>query len=99
MSAVSALRSGQQVPAGCGMVVADLDRRFYAGAVDRMIAWGLDLLVVVLAHHYLVARGRAPLGVLVIVTTVVAVGSAFATLLGATGRRPGVPSWGSGSSG
>ena len=29
-------------------MVADLDRRFYAGAADRMIAWGLDLLVVVL---------------------------------------------------
>ena len=48
MSAVSGLRSEQQVPAGCGILVADPDRRFYAGAVDRMIAWGLDLLVVVL---------------------------------------------------
>ncbi len=89
MSVVSALPSEQQVPAGCGIVVADLDRRFYAGVVDRMIAWGLDLVVVILAQHYLVSRGHLLPGVLVIAATVVGVGAAFATLLGTTGRTPG----------
>jgi uncharacterized RDD family membrane protein YckC len=79
----------QQVPAGSGIVVADLDRRFYAGVVDRMIAWGPDLVVAVLAQRYLLARGHLILGVLVIATTVLAVGAALATLLGTTGRTPG----------
>lgn len=86
---MSALRPEQQVPAGCRIVVADLERRFYAGAVDRTIAWGLDLVAVILAQHYLLARGHLLLGMLVIVAALVAVGAVFATLLGSTGRTPG----------
>ena len=55
---MSGLRSEQQVPAGCGILVADPDRRFYAGAVDRMIAWGLDLLVVVFAGRSAAWKNR-----------------------------------------
>jgi len=69
--------------------VADPDRRFYAFAIDRLIAWGIDLGVAALATHVLVSRGHVVLGVLVIVATVLVVGGIFALMAGATGRTPG----------
>lgn len=72
-----------------GVRIADPDRRFYAFAIDRMIAWGVDLLVVVLAAHHLFARGQTRLGIIVVVGTVLVVGATFALLAGTTGRTPG----------
>src|SRR5690242_1788990 len=69
--------------------VPDADRRFYAFAVDRMIAWGIDLAVAVVVSRYLISQGRAILGVLVIVATVLLVGLVFALMQGATGTTPG----------
>ena len=69
--------------------VADPDRRFYAFAIDRLIAWGIDLGVAALAAHVLISRGHVLLGVLVIVATVLVVGGIFALMAGATGRTPG----------
>jgi uncharacterized RDD family membrane protein YckC len=72
-----------------GVRIADPDRRFYAFAIDRMIAWGVDLLVVVLAAHYLFAGGHTRLGIIVVLGTVLVVGATFALLVGTTGRTPG----------
>ena len=69
--------------------VADSDRRFYAFAVDRLIAWGVDLAVALVAQHFLIARGHVLAGVLVVVATVLVVGGVFAVLLGITGSTPG----------
>ncbi|MBO0846463.1 MAG: RDD family protein, partial [Nocardioides sp.] len=72
-----------------GVRVPDPDRRFYAFAVDRLLAWGIDLVVAVGAVHYVIARGQTRLGVFVIVATVLVVGAAFALMSGTTGRTPG----------
>jgi uncharacterized RDD family membrane protein YckC len=72
-----------------GVRVPDPDRRFYAFAVDRLIGWGIDLAVALLAVHFLVARGHTLEGILVIVLTVLVVGAVFALLAGTTGRTPG----------
>lgn len=85
-----ALVSERPVPVGHRLPVADLDRRLDAFAIDRVIAWGLDLAVAVVVHHLAVARGRPHLALLVVVATVFAVGSGFALLLGRTGRTPGL---------
>ena len=69
--------------------VPDADRRFYAFALDRMIAWGIDLAVAVVVSRFLISQGRAILGVLVIVATVLLVGLVFALMQGATGTTPG----------
>ena len=73
----------------CDGRVADVDRRFYAFAVDRLIAWGIDAAVAVLVARSPLARTHVPLGVLVVVATIVLVGLAFALLQGATGSTPG----------
>ncbi|WP_191907851.1 RDD family protein [Nocardioides cynanchi] len=72
-----------------GLRVAETDRRFYAFAVDRLIAWGIDLAFALAAQHYLISRGHVWGGVLVIVATVLVVGGVFAALLGLTGSTPG----------
>jgi uncharacterized RDD family membrane protein YckC len=69
--------------------IADPDRRFYAFAIDRLIGWGIDLAVAVAATHFLISRGHVVVGVLVIVATVLVVGSVFAAMAGATGTTPG----------
>jgi uncharacterized RDD family membrane protein YckC len=69
--------------------VGDAERRFYAFAIDRLIAWGIDLAVAVVVTRLLVSQGRALLGVLVIVSTVLVVGLVFALVLGMTGTTPG----------
>ena len=69
--------------------IADVDRRFYAFAVDRLIAWSIDVAVAVVVSRTLMARGHVLLGVLVIAATVLVVGLLFALLQGATGRTPG----------
>jgi uncharacterized RDD family membrane protein YckC len=69
--------------------VADVDRRFYAFAVDRFIAWGIDAVVAVIVFRTLLTQGQVLLGVLVIVGTVLVVGAAFALVQGVTGTTPG----------
>jgi uncharacterized RDD family membrane protein YckC len=72
-----------------GLRVAETDRRFYAFAVDRVIAWGVDLAVAVVAQHSLLSRGRVLAGVLLGVAAVLVVGIVFAVMLGVTGSTPG----------
>jgi uncharacterized RDD family membrane protein YckC len=69
--------------------VPDPDRRFYAFAVDRFIAWGIDACVAVAAGRPLWSHGHHVLAVLAVLATVLAVGLAFALLLGTTGATPG----------
>jgi len=78
------------VPGLEGVRVADPDRRFYAFAIDRLLAWGIDVAVAVVAWQHLLSRGHVATGVLVIIATVLLVGLAFALLLGATGATPGM---------
>lgn len=72
-----------------GLRVAETDRRFYAFVVDRLIGWGIDLAVALVASHYLLSRGHLLAGVLLIAATVLVVGAGFALLLGVTGSTPG----------
>jgi uncharacterized RDD family membrane protein YckC len=72
-----------------GLRVAETDRRFHAFAVDRVIAWGVDLAVAVVAQHYLMSRGHVLAGVLLVVAAVLVVGIVFAVMLGVTGSTPG----------
>jgi uncharacterized RDD family membrane protein YckC len=69
--------------------IADVDRRSYAFAIDRLIAWSIDIAVAVIVSRTPMARDHVLLGVLVIAATVLVVGLLFALLQGATGRTPG----------
>lgn len=69
--------------------VADLDRRFHAFAVDRLIGWGIDAAVAGAAIRLLVVRDHVLAGVLAIVATVLVVGLVSALLLGTYGATPG----------
>ena len=68
---------------------ADLDRRFYAFAIDRLVAWTIDLVAIYLAWRHLVDRGRVAAGVAVVIGVVVLVYAAMAAVLGSTGSSPG----------
>jgi uncharacterized RDD family membrane protein YckC len=68
---------------------AELDRRFYAFTIDRLVAWVVDAIVALLAWRYLIDRDRVLVGVLVILATVVLVGAVLAVVLGLTGSSPG----------
>lgn len=72
-----------------GALPADLDRRFYAFVVDRLLAWTLDAVAAYLAYRYLVERDHPVAGVLAVVGVVLLVGAAFAVGLGRTGSSPG----------
>lgn len=65
---------------------ADLDRRFYAFAMDRGIAWTIDAVAVLLVWRYVDQVGAA---IAVVVATMLVVGAAFAVVLGLTGNSPG----------
>jgi uncharacterized RDD family membrane protein YckC len=69
--------------------VADIDRRFYAFAVDRFIAWGLDAVVAVVVFRTLLTQGQVLVGVLLVVGTVLVVGAVFGLVQGLTGTTPG----------
>ncbi|WP_395659524.1 RDD family protein [Nocardioides sp.] len=68
---------------------ADLDRRFYAFAVDRLLAWTVDGVAGYLAWRLLVEDGAVLAGVAVVVAVVVLVYAALAVVLGRTGTSPG----------
>ncbi len=75
--------------AGITFPAADLDRRFYAFVLDRLLAWGLFAGVGYLAWTQLIADDRAAAGAAVIVGTVLVVSLAFAVALGIAGVSPG----------
>jgi uncharacterized RDD family membrane protein YckC len=68
---------------------AELDRRFYAFALDRLVAWGILAGASYAAWHYLLEPGEVAAGVGVIVGTVLVVGLCFSLLLGLVGTSPG----------
>lgn len=70
--------------------VADLDRRFYAFAIDRAIAWGIDAAAAVVIFQLLIDPGNVWAGVVAIIAVVVLVGAVFAVVLGITGTSPGM---------
>jgi uncharacterized RDD family membrane protein YckC len=69
--------------------VADLDRRFYAFAVDRLIAWSVDAAVALAVARTVIAQGQVVLGWVFITACVVLVGTVFALGQGTTGSTPG----------
>ncbi len=69
---------------------AELDRRFYAFTIDRLIAWTLDGAGVFAAYWFLLSEDRIGAGIAVIVGTVLLVGLAFSLLLGLRGTSPGM---------
>jgi uncharacterized RDD family membrane protein YckC len=68
---------------------AELDRRFYAFTVDRLVAWGIYAAASYAAWRYLIEPGDVGAGVGAIVATVLVVGLCFSVLLGLVGTSPG----------
>jgi uncharacterized RDD family membrane protein YckC len=67
---------------------ADLDRRFYAFAIDRAVAWGVDAAAAVVIVQ-LLGPDQVWAAVASIIGVVLLVGLAFAVVLGLTGTSPG----------
>ncbi|WP_134766917.1 RDD family protein [Nocardioides sp. 1609] len=76
-------------PEAVSYPAAELDRRFYAFAIDRVVAWGLFVGAGYLAWRYLFDDDRVGAGIGVVVGTVVLVSLVFAVLLGVAGTSPG----------
>ena len=89
MSLVPPASAAAGRPVASDVRVADLDRRFYAFVVDRLVGWGLDAVVAVVVGRPLWSHGHRSLAVLVVVATVLAVGLLFSLVLGVTGATPG----------
>lgn len=68
---------------------AELDRRFYAFTLDRLLSWSVDLGIALAAYHFLIARDRVWAGVLALVAGVLLVGLVYSLLLGRYGISPG----------
>jgi uncharacterized RDD family membrane protein YckC len=68
---------------------AGLDRRFYALAVDRLMAWPVLAAGVYAAYRFLLADGDVVAGIAVIVALVLVIGVSFAVLAGTLGTSPG----------
>ncbi|HEU5035825.1 MAG TPA: RDD family protein [Nocardioides sp.] len=68
---------------------ADLDRRFHAFAIDRLVAWTIDAAAAYLAWRYLLDQDRVVAGIAVVAAVVLVVYAAFAVVLGVTGSSPG----------
>jgi uncharacterized RDD family membrane protein YckC len=81
------------VPAAAGPLSAyppaGLDRRFYAFALDRLIAWAIYGLAAYLVWRFLLREGAVWAGVGVLVAVVLLVGLVFAVLVGVRGSTPG----------
>lgn len=69
--------------------VAEIDRRFYAFAVDRLIVWGIDAAVAAVVARTLLRRDHLLVGIMTIVAAILLVGLVFALVQGSTGRTPG----------
>ena len=68
---------------------AGLDRRFYALAVDRLLAWPVLAAGVYAAYRFLLADGDVAAGIAVILALVVVIGVGFAVLAATLGTSPG----------
>jgi uncharacterized RDD family membrane protein YckC len=68
---------------------ADLDRRFYAFVIDRLVAWTAVGAVAWAASNFLISRGGVGAGFLVIVGVLLLVGLGLAVAQGLTGTSPG----------
>ena len=81
------------VPAAAGPLSAyppaGLDRRFYAFALDRLIAWPVHGLAAYLVWRFLLREGAVWAGIGVLVAVVLLVGLVFALLVGVQGSTPG----------
>ncbi len=69
--------------------VAELDRRFYAFAIDRAIAWSLVGAAVFASYELFLEPGQTLAGIALIVGAVLVVGAAFAVPIGLRGTTPG----------
>lgn len=76
-------------PAATAFPAAELDRRFYAFTLDRLIAWATYAAAAFIAYHFLMEPGHVWGGIGLIVGVVVLVGVGFAILLGQLGMSPG----------
>jgi len=68
---------------------ASLDRRFYAFAIDRLIAWPLIGVAAFTAYRLYFSEDQVAAGIAVIVGAVVVLWLAFSVLLGLFGVSPG----------
>jgi uncharacterized RDD family membrane protein YckC len=68
---------------------ADLDRRFYAFVLDRLLTWTVVGAVAWAAYHFLISRGGVGAGFLVIVGVLLVVGLGLAVAQGVAGTSPG----------
>ena len=68
---------------------AELDRRFYAFAIDRLLAWGVFAGAGYAAYRFLIEPGDTWAGIAVIAGVVLVVGLVFAVVLGVAGVSPG----------
>jgi uncharacterized RDD family membrane protein YckC len=68
---------------------AELDRRFYAFAIDRLLAWTVYAGAGYAAYRFLIEPGDTWAGIAVIAGVVLVVGLAFAIVLGVAGVSPG----------
>jgi uncharacterized RDD family membrane protein YckC len=69
--------------------VAELDRRFYAFALDRAIAWTLYALAGIAAWWWFFRDDHTWVGIAVVALVAVVVNLLFAMLLGSQGTSPG----------
>ena len=74
---------------GTSAPAAEIDRRFLALAVDRLLGWGLMAGIGVASWFLLIDAGQAALGWIVVVLGVLLVGLLFAVLTGLRGLTPG----------
>jgi uncharacterized RDD family membrane protein YckC len=68
---------------------AELDRRFYAFTIDRLIAWSVYAAACYASYVHLIEPGRLGAGIAAITGTVLLVGLVHALLLGLKGTSPG----------
>jgi hypothetical protein len=68
---------------------AELDRRFYAFTLDRLVAWTVDALAAYAAYLLLIDQAQVVAGVVVVLGVVLLVGVVLALVLGRTGSSPG----------
>lgn len=69
--------------------VADLDRRFYAFVIDRIVVWALFAVAVTAAWRLFLSGGRLWEGLALVVGVVLPVLLGLAAVLGTTGVSPG----------
>lgn len=76
--------SGTAVPEAAG-----LDRRFYAFTIDRVVAWAIEGLAVLVAWRLFLDDGRLGAGVAVVAGGVALVLAVFSAQVGLSGTTPG----------